>query len=92
MIMRGRPYDVVDRNMARVARCNFAVSMEKRSPENVLKDMHECRDDVQFPAPYTFMQQWAALNMGEIWKATRAPLRVIEGMDPAWLRQQAGAS
>ena len=79
MIMRGQPYDVVDRNMARVARCQFAVLLEKRSPDGVVRDMPECREDVQFPAPYTFMQQWAALNMGEIWKATRAPVLVVIG-------------
>ena len=79
MILRGQPYDAVDRNMARVARCQYAVLLEKRSPEAVVKDMPECREHVQFPAPHTFMQQWAALNMGEVWKATRAPLLVVIG-------------
>jgi pimeloyl-ACP methyl ester carboxylesterase len=79
LTMRKTPFDQVDRDMARCIRCNHAVLLDRQTPDEVLRRMPECREDIQFPAPYTLMQQWAALNMAEAWKKTQAPLLVVIG-------------
>jgi pimeloyl-ACP methyl ester carboxylesterase len=79
MTLRSLPADQVDSNMARAIRCQHAMLLERQPPEEVLKRMPECREDFQFPAPHTLMQQWAALNMAEAWKKTDAPLLVVIG-------------
>lgn len=79
MMLRGMPMDEVDRGMAIGVKCNYAVLIDRQSPQEVVKRMPECREEVQFPAPHTFMQQWAALNMAEAWKKVDAPVLVIIG-------------
>lgn len=41
--------------------------------------MPECRDFITYPASYTYMQQWAAINPAEEWKKVSAPVLIIYG-------------
>jgi alpha-beta hydrolase superfamily lysophospholipase len=38
-----------------------------------------CKEFVEYPAPYTFMQQWAAISPAEEWKKVAAPVLVVYG-------------
>lgn len=79
MLLRGMAYDEVDRDMARVLRCNHAVLVAREAPQDLLARMPECRDEIDFPAPHTFMRQWAALNPGEAWRGVDSPVLVVIG-------------
>jgi pimeloyl-ACP methyl ester carboxylesterase len=79
MLLRGTPHDEVDAAMARSLRCNYAVLIEREAPQDLLKRSPECRGEVEFPAPHTFMQQWAALHMGEAWTRVDSPVLVVIG-------------
>jgi pimeloyl-ACP methyl ester carboxylesterase len=78
-LLAGNPHDRVDAEMAVSLRCNYALLVERQSPEQILQRSPECKDEITFPAPYTFMQQWAALNVGEAWKRVDAPVLVVVG-------------
>lgn len=79
MTLRNTPHDEIDRAMERAVRCHHALLFDRQSPEDILKRMPQCEEDIRFPAPHTVVQQWAALNMAEAWKRTSAPLLVVIG-------------
>ena len=79
MLLRGIAHDQVDTDLARTLRCNYALLIEREAPQDLLKRSPECREQIQWPAPHTFMQQWAALNMGEAWKRVESPVLVVIG-------------
>ena len=80
-LLAGKSHDVVDAEMALTLRCGYGLLVEKLTPEQLVKRSPECKDreEITFPAPYTFMQQWAALNMGDAWKRVDAPVLVVIG-------------
>lgn len=78
-LLRGMPHDEADRHLARVLRCNYAAVVAREAPQSLLARMPECREEIRFPAPLAFMQQWAALNPGEAWRAVDAPVLVVIG-------------
>ena len=53
------PYDEIDRSMAVDERCNHRLLVEKEPPDAILASSPECADHIAYPAPFTFMQQWA---------------------------------
>src|SRR4051812_213451 len=75
----GMAPDEVDAVTAVGLRCSYAVLMEHQLPQDVVKRSPECREEVQFPAPHTFMQQWAALNIAQAWKRVDSPVLVVVG-------------
>ena len=77
--LAGNPRDAVDAEMAVALRCGYALLVERSTPQQVVARSPECKDEVAFPAPYTFMQQWAALNPGENWKRVDSPVLVVGG-------------
>lgn len=79
LLLRGTPHDQVDAEMATTLRCGYSMLIDREAPQDLVKRSPECREHTQFPAPHTFMQQWAALNMGEAWKRTDAPVLVVIG-------------
>ena len=78
-LLAGNPHDKVDAEMTVALRCGYALLVERMAPAQILARSPECKDEIAFPAPYTFMQQWAALNMGEAWKRVDAPVLVVAG-------------
>jgi len=78
-LLRHTPYDEMDRRLRANERCNHRLLIERQTPEQILKDSPDCADFITYPAPYTYMQQWAALNPAEEWKKVDAPVLVIYG-------------
>ena len=78
-LLRHTPYDEMDRRLRTNERCNHRLLIERQTPEQVLKDSPECADFITYPAPYTYMQQWAAINPAEEWKKIEAPVLVVYG-------------
>lgn len=73
------PYDEMERRLRINERCNHRLLIERQSPDQILKESPECRDYISYPAAYTYMQQWAALNPAEEWKKVSAPVLVVYG-------------
>lgn len=73
------PYDETERRARQARACKQRLLVEKQTPEQILKDAPGCSDYVQSPAPYTYMQQLADLNLAEVWKKAGAPALLIYG-------------
>ena len=73
------PYDEIERKLRMNERCNHRLLIEKQSFDDVVKDSPECRDYITYPAPYTYMQQWAAINPAEEWKKVSVPVLIVYG-------------
>jgi pimeloyl-ACP methyl ester carboxylesterase len=73
------PYDEQDRRQRLVVSCNFALLLEKKPPDAILASRPECRESTEYPAPYTFMQQWASLDMSSEWKKVNVPVLIVQG-------------
>src|ERR1044072_1504512 len=80
LLLKGRPYDEVERIVRRKEYCNHRLYVDGEKPEQIAKDAPDCAQlPSQPPAPYTYMQQVANLNLAEAWKAIDAPVLVIYG-------------
>jgi uncharacterized protein len=79
MSLRNTPPDEIDRRALLSEVCNHRLLIEKQTPEQLLRDLPSCRESIEYPAPYTFIQQWAALNFGEMWKRAAAQTLVVSG-------------
>jgi pimeloyl-ACP methyl ester carboxylesterase len=80
LLLRGRPYDEVERLVGRKEYCNHRLYVEGETPEQIAKDAPDCAQlPSQPPAPYTYMRQVAGLNLAQAWKAIDAPVLVIYG-------------
>lgn len=78
-LLRHTPFDELERRLRLNEQCNHRLLIERQAPTQLLKDIPACNDYIAYPAPYTFMQQWAALNLAEEWKKVDAPVLVIYG-------------
>lgn len=78
-LLRHLPYDEMERRLRLNEQCNHRLLVERETPEQVLKENAACKDFVEYPAPYTFMQQWAAVSPAEEWKKVDAPVLVVYG-------------
>ncbi len=80
LLLRGRPYDEVERVVRRKEYCNHRLYVEGETPEQIAKDAPDC---AQLPgemlAPYTYMRQLVGLNLAEAWKSVEAPVLVVYG-------------
>lgn len=79
MELRHLARDEIDRRMMLDERCNHGLLVEKRRPDAILSETPACADHVAYPAPYTFMQQWADINVPAVWKAVDVPTLVVYG-------------
>jgi pimeloyl-ACP methyl ester carboxylesterase len=80
LLLRGHPYDEVERIVRRKEYCNHRLYVGGETPEQIAKDAPDCAQlPSQPPAPYTYMRQVVALNLAETWKAVDAPVLVIYG-------------
>jgi len=78
-LLRQTPYDEIERRLRLNEQCNHRLLIERQTPTQVLKDIPACTDYIDYPAPHTFMQQWAALNLAEEWKKIDVPVLVLYG-------------
>jgi alpha-beta hydrolase superfamily lysophospholipase len=77
--MKGMPFDQVDHRQRVGQQCNHALLVDKRTPEAVVAANPECAEHIEYPAPYTYMQQWADLELASEWKRVDAPVLVVQG-------------
>jgi uncharacterized protein len=77
--LRHRPYDEIDRQNRLDEWCNHRMLIEREPLDRLLKEDAACRDHVEYPAPSTFMQEWAAVNPSEEWKQVASPVLIVYG-------------
>ena len=80
MLLLGRSYDEADREVRLAERCKHRFFIEKQTPEQVLKEMPDCKDSVStFGVSYTYLQQIADINPAVEWKKVDVPVLVTYG-------------
>lgn len=79
VLLAGTPYDELERRMRQVRVCKQRLLIDKQTPEQILKDAPGCAEYIEYPAPYTYMQQLADLNLAEMWKKVESPTLIIYG-------------
>jgi alpha-beta hydrolase superfamily lysophospholipase len=79
MLLRHTPYDEIERRLRLDESCNHAFLLEDRNPAEVVKANADCADFIEYPAPYTYMREWAQLNIAETWKKVTAPVLIAYG-------------
>ena len=78
-LLRHTAYDEMEQRLRLNEQCNHRLLIERETPEQVIKEIPGCGDYITYPAPYTFMQQWAALNPAQEWKKVNVPVLVVYG-------------
>ena len=73
------PYDEVERHLRLNERCNHELLVARRTPESIIAEDAACADDITYPAPYTYMRQWADVNPAAQWKRVEAPVLIVYG-------------
>ena len=73
------PVEEIDRRMRIEAECNSELLTRKRTPDMILASRSECAEPIAFPAPFTFVQQWADVSPAAAWKAVNEPVLVVYG-------------
>ena len=79
MVLRGVPYDEVDRAVRHHEVCAHRYYIDKQTPDQILAADKSCANDLQLPAPYTYMQQIGALDLAPLWKKIDAPVLIFYG-------------
>jgi pimeloyl-ACP methyl ester carboxylesterase len=77
--LQGVAFDEVDRRQRLDELCNHALLVDRQAPDALLRARPECGEFVAYPAPYTFMQQWAALDLSSEWKRVDVPVLIVQG-------------
>jgi len=84
MRLLGRPYDVVEKAVRIMARCQYHFLIEKRSPEQIVKNDPQCKDSVNtFGVSAAYLQQIADLDLAAEWKKIDVPVLVTWGTSDA---------
>jgi pimeloyl-ACP methyl ester carboxylesterase len=74
------PYDEADGFVRLAEKCSHRFLVEKICPEQIVKDLPECRDYVNTGgASYTYIQQIADIDLALQWKKVDAPVLVTWG-------------
>lgn len=79
MGLRRVPADEIDRRMALDELCNYRLLIEKQPPTSLLNATPACAEHIAYPAPFAYMQQWAALNLAEAWKRVQSRVLILYG-------------
>ena len=77
--LKALPYDELDRHQRLGETCNHALLVDRQSPDALLRARPECREFIEYAAPYTYMQQWAALDLAAEWKRVDVPVLIVQG-------------
>lgn len=79
-LLLGRGYDQADRAVRKAERCQHRFLIEKQTPEQVIKELPECKDSVRtFGVSATYLQQIADLDPAVEWKKVDVPVLVTYG-------------
>jgi uncharacterized protein len=77
--LAGMDYDQIDAEVRVKERVLHRLLVEKQTPEQILKEMPEAAQHVQYPAHHTYLQQVAAQNLPALWKALDTNVLLIYG-------------
>jgi uncharacterized protein len=77
--LAGMDYDRIDAEIRVKERVLHKLFVEKQTPEQILKDMPEAAEHLQYPAHFTYLQQVAAQNLPALWKALDTNVLLIYG-------------
>jgi hypothetical protein len=78
-LLRHVPFDEMETRLRLNERCNHRLLIERQTADEILNDSPNCRDFITYPAAYTYMQQWAQLNLVAEWKKVVSPVLVVYG-------------
>jgi pimeloyl-ACP methyl ester carboxylesterase len=74
------PYDEADRAVRLAEKCNHLFLVNKLRPDEIVKDLPDCRDYVNtFGVAYTYLQQIAELDLAAEWKKVDVPVLITWG-------------
>jgi len=79
LLLRGLPYDQVERSVRHHEVCAHRFFIEKQTPEQIVAADKTCEADLQAPQPYTYMQQVGSLDLAALWKKIDVPVLIIYG-------------
>jgi uncharacterized protein len=77
--LSGLPAEQIDERLRAKELCLHCLLVDKQSPERIAKEHPDCSEYLQYPAHYVYMQQVAALNLPQIWKAVPCPVLIVYG-------------
>ena len=77
--LAGLSFDEIDRRQRVGEWCNHAMLVDKRAPADIVAARPECKESLQYAAAYTYMQQWAALDLSAEWKRVNVPVLIVQG-------------
>lgn len=79
-LILGQGYDEADRAVRITERCQHRFLIDKRTPEQVVKEMPACQDSVRtFGVSASYLQQIADLDLSAEWKKVDLPVLVTYG-------------
>ncbi|HEY7402671.1 MAG TPA: alpha/beta hydrolase [Candidatus Angelobacter sp.] len=79
-LILGHGYDEADRAVRITERCQHRFLIEKQTPEQVIKEMPDCKDSVNtFGVSAAYLRQIAALDLAAEWKNVDLPVLVTYG-------------
>ena len=77
--LKGLPYDEVDRRQRLGEACNHALLVDRQPPDALMRARPECAGFIEYAAPHTYMQQWAALDLSSEWKRVDVLVLIVQG-------------
>jgi pimeloyl-ACP methyl ester carboxylesterase len=77
--LAGLPPEQIDRLMRTKEVCLHCLLVDKKTPEQIVKEHQDCKEDTSYPAHYTYIQQLADLNLPHVWTSVPCPVLVIFG-------------
>ncbi len=78
-VLRGVPYEEIERNVRQSRVCKEKLWYENQTPEQITKEIPNCAGWLQAPASYTYMRQLVERNFAEMWKKVTVPVLIIYG-------------
>ncbi len=77
LVLGGLSADSVEREMSWKIRCGYRLLVAGETGTTITADEPRCKRFLQYPAPDRYLQQVAAINVGEIWSAVARPVLVL---------------
>jgi len=79
LVLLGRPYDEVEREMRVHVQCAYRFHVLHETPQAITAALPGCAGSLALPQPYTYMQQVGDIDQAEHWKRIDRPVLVIYG-------------
>ena len=79
LVLKGAPYDAMERSARLHMQCSYRFYVLHETPPAIVSTLPGCARSLEFPQPYTFMQQAGDVDQAAHWKYIDAPVLVIYG-------------